>query len=49
MANAGRAAKAEDRDTLRLEEELSDSLGATVKIAANRKGALRVAEIYGLI
>jgi ParB family chromosome partitioning protein len=36
---AGRAAKVEDRDTLRLEEELSDSLGATVKIAANRKGA----------
>jgi ParB family chromosome partitioning protein len=28
-----------DRDLLRLEEELSDSLGATVKIAANRKGA----------
>jgi len=28
-----------DRDLLRLEEDLSDSLGATVKIAANRKGA----------
>jgi ParB family chromosome partitioning protein len=27
-----------DRDLLRLEEELSDRLGATVKIAANRKG-----------
>jgi len=33
------AAKAPDRDLLRLEEELADSLGATVKIAANRKGA----------
>jgi len=33
------AAKARDRDLLRLEEELSDGLGATVKIAANRKGA----------
>ena len=32
-------AKAEDRDILRLEEDLSDSIGATVKIAANRKGA----------
>ena len=27
-----------DRDLVRLEEELSDRLGATVKIAANRKG-----------
>lgn len=27
-----------DRDILRLEEELSDRLGATVKISANRKG-----------
>jgi ParB family chromosome partitioning protein len=33
------AAKVPDRDLLRLEEELADSLGATVKIAANRKGA----------
>jgi len=33
------AAKAPDRDLLRLEDELADSLGATVKIAANRKGA----------
>ncbi len=32
-------AKTADRDLLRLEEELSDALGATVKIAANRKGA----------
>ncbi|WIM04887.1 MAG: ParB/RepB/Spo0J family partition protein [Candidatus Nitricoxidivorans perseverans] len=31
--------KGADRDLQRLEEELSDSLGATVKIAANRKGA----------
>ncbi len=28
-----------DRDLLRLEEELSDRVGATVKISANRKGA----------
>ncbi len=28
-----------DRDLLRLEEDLSDQLGATVKISANRKGA----------
>lgn len=28
-----------DRDLLRLEEDLSDRLGATVKIATNRKGA----------
>ncbi len=28
-----------DRDLLRLEEELADQLGATVKISANRKGA----------
>ncbi|GAB2180963.1 ParB/RepB/Spo0J family partition protein [Denitratisoma sp. agr-D3] len=32
-------AKEPSRDILRLEEELADSLGATVKIAANRKGA----------
>ena len=37
-AKKGRA-KGVDRDLLRLEEDLSDSLGATVKIAANRKGA----------
>jgi ParB family chromosome partitioning protein len=30
---------APDRDLERLEEDLADSLGATVKIAANRKGA----------
>jgi ParB family chromosome partitioning protein len=28
-----------DRDLVRLEDELSDRLGATVKIAANRKGS----------
>ncbi|THF64754.1 ParB/RepB/Spo0J family partition protein [Pseudothauera nasutitermitis] len=32
-----------DRDLLRLEEELSDAIGATVKIKANRKGAGEVA------
>ena len=31
--------KEPNRDILRLEEDLSDNLGATVKIAANRKGA----------
>jgi ParB family chromosome partitioning protein len=31
--------KTPDRDLQRLEEDLADSLGATVKIAANRKGA----------
>jgi len=33
------AEKAPNRDLLRLEDEISDALGATVKIAANRKGA----------
>jgi ParB family transcriptional regulator, chromosome partitioning protein len=37
--SAGKHAKKADRDLERLEEELSDSLGATVKITANRKGA----------
>jgi ParB family chromosome partitioning protein len=37
--SAGTHAKKADRDLERLEEELSDSLGATVKITANRKGA----------
>ncbi len=35
----GRLAKTADRDLLRLEEDLSDILGATAKIVANRKGA----------
>jgi ParB family transcriptional regulator, chromosome partitioning protein len=33
------AAAPADRDLQRLEEDLADSIGATVKIAANRKGA----------
>jgi ParB family chromosome partitioning protein len=33
------AAKVPDRDLERLEEDLADSLGAAVKISANRKGA----------
>ncbi|HZV53926.1 MAG TPA: ParB/RepB/Spo0J family partition protein [Rhodocyclaceae bacterium] len=33
------ASKVPNRDLERLEEDLADSLGATVKIAANRKGA----------
>ncbi len=31
-----------DRDVVRLEEELSDRLGSTVRIAANRKGSGRI-------
>jgi ParB family chromosome partitioning protein len=31
-----------DRDVVRLEEELSDRLGAAVKIAANQKGSGRI-------
>lgn len=38
-ANKSPLAKNVDRDLLRLEEEVSDALGATVNIAANRKGA----------
>jgi ParB family chromosome partitioning protein len=33
------ARSAPDRDILRLEEEIADQLGATVKIKANNKGA----------
>jgi ParB family chromosome partitioning protein len=36
---AHKAAQAKSRDLVRLEEELSDSLGASVKLAANRTGA----------
>jgi len=36
-----------DRDLLRLEEELSDRLGATVKISANRKGVGSVTIRFG--
>ncbi len=36
------ADKTPDRDLLRLEEELSDSLGATVQIRANKKGIGKV-------
>ena len=34
-----RAKPAPDRDLQRIEEALSDALGATVKVKANRKGA----------
>ena len=37
-----KSAERRDRDVARLEEELSDRLGASVRIAANRKGAGRV-------
>lgn len=36
---AHRPAAERDRDLVRLEEELADSLGAAVKLSANRKGA----------
>ena len=36
-----------DRDLLRLEEELSDVLGATVQIRANKKGAGKVSIAFG--
>jgi len=36
------AAEKRDRDVLRLEEELSEKLGAGVRISANRKGAGRI-------
>jgi ParB family chromosome partitioning protein len=44
-ANRGRPAP--DRDLLRLEEEIADVLGATVKIRANRKGAGEVSIRFG--
>jgi len=37
-----KAGEKRDRDVVRLEEDLSDRLGATVKIAANRKGSGRI-------
>ena len=39
--------KAADRDLYRLEEDLSDVIGATVKISANRKGAGSVTIRFG--
>ena len=39
--------KKPDRDLVRLEEELSDRLGATVKISANRKGGGSLAIRFG--
>jgi ParB family chromosome partitioning protein len=44
-ANRGRPEP--DRDLLRLEEEIADALGATVKIRANRKGAGEVSIRFG--
>ncbi|MGE5468180.1 MAG: ParB/RepB/Spo0J family partition protein [Ignavibacteria bacterium] len=43
----GKAVKSVDRDLLRLEEDLSDALGATVKISANRKGAGMLSVKFG--
>lgn len=42
-----KAAPAPDRDLLRLQEELSDALGATVQIKANKKGAGEVSIRFG--
>ncbi|HEX8986660.1 MAG TPA: ParB/RepB/Spo0J family partition protein, partial [Rhodocyclaceae bacterium] len=43
----GKAVRSVDRDLLRLEEDLSDALGATVKISANRKGAGSLSVKFG--
>ncbi len=42
-----KAAAAVDRDLLRLEEEVADSIGATVKIKASRKGAGEISIRFG--
>jgi ParB family chromosome partitioning protein len=42
-----KAAPAPDRDLLRLEEEIADTLGAAVKIKANKKGAGEVLIRFG--
>lgn len=42
-----RAAAPADRDLLRLQEEIADSIGATVKIKANKKGAGEVTIRFG--
>ncbi|KAI5915273.1 MAG: ParB/RepB/Spo0J family partition protein [Proteobacteria bacterium] len=42
-----KAAAAPDRDLLRLEEEIADAIGATVKIKANKKGAGEVTIRFG--
>jgi len=44
-----KAAAEPDRDLLRLEEEIADTLGATVKIRANRKGAGEVSIRFGTL
>jgi len=36
-----------DRDLLRLQEELSDSVGATVSIRSNRKGSGKITIEFG--
>ncbi|MBS0544539.1 MAG: ParB/RepB/Spo0J family partition protein [Proteobacteria bacterium] len=42
-----KAAVAPDRDLVRLEEEIADAIGATVKIKANKKGAGEVTIRFG--
>lgn len=44
---AATPAPAPDRDILRLEEEIADRLGATVKIKANKKGVGAVTIQFG--
>ncbi len=46
-AGGTKAVKANNRDLQRLEDELADSLGATVKIVANRKGVGTVTVRFG--
>src|SRR5690554_787625 len=45
--HAQKSPAAPDRDLLRLQEELADKLGATVKIRANRKGAGELSIRFG--
>ncbi|PKO55383.1 MAG: chromosome partitioning protein ParB, partial [Betaproteobacteria bacterium HGW-Betaproteobacteria-19] len=42
-----KAALTPDRDIVRLEEEIADAIGATVKIKANKKGAGEVTIRFG--
>ena len=44
---AGKEAKPVDRDVARLEEDLADRLGATVKIQANKKGVGKLVISFG--
>jgi ParB family chromosome partitioning protein len=41
-----KAAKSKDRDVIRLEEEMSERLGVSVKIGANKKGAGKITIMF---